>query len=604
MRRVNGLRVGALVAIFMQGSLLLAQEPTGPGFSYQGSLSAANQPVSGPADLLFKLYDSHTEGTLIGTPILKRVDIHNGVFSTLLNDRNEFGAQAFNGQRRWIEVAVNGVPLHPRQELTRTPYASFSQTTRGIEVDALGNLSVGGSLTVLACNTTVASCPGTGTVVGQNSSAVSGSAGVFGESTATTFLNPTYGVFGKNTQNGGFGAGVFGLSTVNNDGVRGESQGGGAGVRGIGRSGTGNPFSYGVLGVSFSDFGIGVVGEATSTANSGGAVGGWFSSWHPLGMALIAEHGAAPGFGTYPPGTAVVAHTASTSGRGVYGVAGAPTGVTYGGYFLSESNNSSAIGAFGRCDAGVGVYGKGGETGVFGTAYNGVVGLSPVFNGNGLIGTADLGTDAWGVSGQSIQGQGVVGRAGPGPLPGGGFPGATGVVGYSSAAGGIGVFGQSPIATANSSWAGYFDGRVNITGSLCAATLCASAKAFRIDHPLDPEHQYLLHTSVESPDMKNMYDGVAVLDEDGKCEIDLPDWFQALNCDFRYQLTCIGAWSPVFVAKEIHNNRFQIDGGKPGMKVSWQVTGIRHDAWAQENRTPVEVAKSARNDAKYSITPN
>jgi hypothetical protein len=52
--------------------------------------------------------------------------------------------------------------------------------------------------------------------------------------------------------------------------------------------------------------------------------------------------------------------------------------------------------------------------------------------------------------------------------------------------------------------------------------------------------------------MKNVYDGIVVLDHKGKAEIDLPDWFGALNKDFRYQLTAIGAPGPnLYIAEEI-----------------------------------------------------
>ena len=72
----------------------------------------------------------------------------------------------------------------------------------------------------------------------------------------------------------------------------------------------------------------------------------------------------------------------------------------------------------------------------------------------------------------------------------------------------------------------------------------------------------------------------------------LPDWFEALNRDFRYQLTPIGAPAPnLYVAQEIQDNRFQIAGGKPDLKVSWQVTGIRHDPYAEAYRIPVEEMK-------------
>jgi hypothetical protein len=117
--------------------------------------------------------------------------------------------------------------------------------------------------------------------------------------------------------------------------------------------------------------------------------------------------------------------------------------------------------------------------------------------------------------------------------------------------------------------------------------------SFRIDHPLDPDNKYLYHSFVESPDMKNIYDGILVLDENGEATVTLPAWFQALNQDFRYQLTCIGGYAPVYVASEVSGNHFRVAGGRPGLKVSWQVTGIRHDAYANAHRIPVEEDKPA-----------
>ena len=111
-------------------------------------------------------------------------------------------------------------------------------------------------------------------------------------------------------------------------------------------------------------------------------------------------------------------------------------------------------------------------------------------------------------------------------------------------------------AKAASGYAGYFSGKVHVTG-----TLSKAGGSFIIDHPLDPANKYLSHSFVESPDMKNIYDGIAVLDADGRADVELPDWFQALNRDFRYQLTCVGAFAPVYVAEEMHDNRFQIAGG-------------------------------------------
>jgi hypothetical protein len=130
-------------------------------------------------------------------------------------------------------------------------------------------------------------------------------------------------------------------------------------------------------------------------------------------------------------------------------------------------------------------------------------------------------------------------------------------------------------------------------------TLTKGAGGFKIDHPLDPENRYLYHSFVESPDMMNVYNGNAILDADGEAWVELPDWFEALNEEFRYQLTCIGGYAPVYIAQEVEDNRFQIAGGTPGLKVSWQVTGIRHDAYAEANRLPVEEDKPSQEQGAY-----
>ncbi len=122
----------------------------------------------------------------------------------------------------------------------------------------------------------------------------------------------------------------------------------------------------------------------------------------------------------------------------------------------------------------------------------------------------------------------------------------------------------------------------------------------RIDHPQDPGNKVLRHALVASPDMMNIYNGNAMLGVRGEAWIELPDWFDALNMDFRYQLTAIGAPGPnLHVAKKISGNRFRIAGGTAGMEVSWQVTGIRHDAFAEMNRVQVEEIKADRDRGKY-----
>jgi len=151
------------------------------------------------------------------------------------------------------------------------------------------------------------------------------------------------------------------------------------------------------------------------------------------------------------------------------------------------------------------------------------------------------------------------------------------------------------VDTTSYDFAGYFHGNVNVTG-----TLGKGGGGFKIDHPLDPANKYLYHSFVESPDMKNVYDGVVVLDGRGEATVRLPDYFEAVNRDFRYQLTAIGAPGPnLHISQRITDNRFRIAGGEPGMEVSWQVTGIRKDGFAEAYRIQVEVDKPARERGKY-----
>jgi hypothetical protein len=82
--------------------------------------------------------------------------------------------------------------------------------------------------------------------------------------------------------------------------------------------------------------------------------------------------------------------------------------------------------------------------------------------------------------------------------------------------------------------------------------------------------------------------------------VTLPRWFESLNRDFRYQLTAIGRAAPALhVASEVSRNRFEIAGGQAGMRVSWMITGVRHDAWAKANPMRVVEEKPAHKTGSY-----
>jgi hypothetical protein len=155
-----------------------------------------------------------------------------------------------------------------------------------------------------------------------------------------------------------------------------------------------------------------------------------------------------------------------------------------------------------------------------------------------------------------------------------------------------GVYGLGSSALTN--YAGYFSGDVEITGG------CSKGYgSFKIDHPLDPENKYLYHSFVESPDMMNVYNGNVTTNESGQAIVRLPDYFEALNKDFRYQLTVIGSFAQAIISEEISENQFVISTDKPYIKVSWQVTGIRKDPVAEVNRIQVEVEKPDREKGLY-----
>jgi hypothetical protein len=122
-------------------------------------------------------------------------------------------------------------------------------------------------------------------------------------------------------------------------------------------------------------------------------------------------------------------------------------------------------------------------------------------------------------------------------------------------------------------------------------TLFASEKNFQIDHPLDPDNQYLRHCSIESSERMNIYSGNVVTDDGGFAIVELPEYFEALNTDFRYQLTVIGSFARAMIKEEVHNNQFVIQTDTPLTKVSWEVSGIRQDKYALDHPLAVEVRK-------------
>ena len=262
------------------------------------------------------------------------------------------------------------------------------------------------------------------------------------------------------------------------------------------------------------------------------------------------------------------------STTGVYGVGGGTAGT---GVF---GQGGTGVGALSDVATGVGVYASGGVTGVIGLGY-----AQGGYDSYGVYGA-----EAGGIAG--VYGLGESGAVGVSGYTGSGITGNGDAVSAVTTGTGDGYYAYNHTPGA---FAAFFDGNVDVDGILTKA-----AGAFKIDHPLDPANKYLYHSFVESPDMKNIYDGEAVLDANGEAVVNLPDWFETLNRDFRYQLTPVGAPGPnLYIAAKVHDTTFKIAGGQPGMEVSWQVTGIRQDAFANAHRIPLEEMKAERDRGLY-----
>ena len=123
--------------------------------------------------------------------------------------------------------------------------------------------------------------------------------------------------------------------------------------------------------------------------------------------------------------------------------------------------------------------------------------------------------------------------------------------------------------------------------------LSKASGSFTIDHPLDPYNKILNHYFIEGPEMLNIYRGSVTLDANGRAEVQLPDYFSALNRNPHIQLTGVGTREVVYVAEDVKENRFVI-GGPANAKVYWQVTGERQDVSAEATRRmmPVEQKKT------------
>jgi len=360
-----------------------------------------------------------------------------------------------------------------------------------------------------------------------------------------------------------------------------------------------------------------------------GTLEGAGTSTAPLGLALplnlggsVSVSGDSTVSGSVSAGSGIKASAASGSAiEATGGVGGGPfANVSGAGVKTTGGASSNGIGG-----AGVEAHGGAGFNGGAGVEGHGGDGLNGNFGGVGVVGFGGLnsgvGVSAFGGDNNTgfAAGIGLLVRGGQATgFRGGQGASITGGAVTGSGEGGVGldlsggdangpgnisgaglvVRAGTPFNGASRGFAALFADRVSMDTDLFVGgsvtirgNVAKGSGSFKIDHPLDPENKYLSHSFVESPDMMNIYNGTTTTDAKGNATITLPDWFEALNQDFRYQLTVIGTFAQAIVAEEIKGNRFTVKTSAPNVKVSWQVTGIRHDAYASKHRIAVEERK-------------
>ncbi len=396
----------------------------------------------------------------------------------------------------------------------------------------------------------------------------------------------------------------------------------------------------GIAGIVASRFGSPDAARAAAggpvimgAANSAGTTNTSLTTSSSGTALLVTQNGS----GTALRGSAVGAGSiagffTANNGTGISGVTGNPN--SFGAF--AQNNGASGTGAALRANGGqnhgvnastaadgkyavtatgangTAIYGTAIQNGVHGHGYRGVIGSTDDFGAAaGVYGSATGTSDVYGVYGYTSastgNGIGVLGQSASDDTNGVGVKGlraGTGLGTVGQAYDGSGLYG-----TSNTYYGLWVDGgndgfttlgaRINGDTAVVGA-LSKSSGSFKIDHPLDPTNKWLYHSFVESPDMKNVYDGVATLDSSGEATVSLPSYFDALNKDVRYQLTAIGKAAPdLHIKSEVKSNKFSIAGGTAGQKVSWQVTGIRKDAYAKAHPIVAEVAKVGAEKGKY-----
>ncbi|MBW8039574.1 MAG: hypothetical protein FVQ85_06200 [Planctomycetes bacterium] len=636
--------------------------PMGTAWTYQGRLMDANDAADDLYDFEFSLYDDPCAGTQQGsTVVVDDLDVIDGYFTVELDFGSGIfygDARWLEIGVRPGKSAGSFDTLIPRTELTPTPYAIYALEANGLTLPYSGTTS--SSAAAFSLTNTGTGYAGdfeqTGSSNANGGLNVTTSAGQYGAKilnqggysgysyglqvdTEKDTGSSAYGIRSITSHNNSYAYGLWASATSTNSGAYGgyfRANAGGTYLRGIyidadNTRATAGGISYGLQlsSDSYNGMAYGIYSDVGVGSGSTSSLYGIYSYGSHSGTAgnsygmFSSVYGSDTGnsYGIYSLGRKYSFDTAGTAyggyfigdndraggeSYGLYTTATGFNGNRYGLYSevtLSNAsnsnygiktkvanNNSSSFGLYADLDPGKLGYGVYVDLDTTSASINTQRGFYSNVNHQGTSG------GVYGV--QSYTYSSGSGTNYAGYFSANSSPGDTGslygIRAYCDNDTSGNKYAGYFYKSGGGNYAGYFSGNVHVSG-----TLTKSSGSFKIDHPLDPENKYLSHSFVESPDMMNVYNGNAVLDKTGEACVRLPEYFEALNFDFRYQLTCIGGFAPVYIAEKISDNRFKIAGGKPGMEVSWQVTGVRHDPYAVAHRVQVEEEKKDEERGYY-----
>ena len=555
-----------------------------PLVNFSGVLTdGSGKALTSTVSVTFSLYKEQTGGSPVWMETQSIVPDGTGHYVAMLGSTSSAGLPSSiftTGEAHWLAVQAEGQAEQARVLLVSAPYA-----LKAGDAETIGGLPPSAFLmapSAVKSGTTVSGASSTTNATSALGNPVAPPATVTGSGT-TNFI-PKW----------------TGASTVGNSVI---FQSGSGSTAKVGINNSAPTLTLDVKGegkfVASTSTNV-LLGSQTGNGAAGNGVVGLTSSTAGFGVYGFANNTAGSAIGVN--GVAAGTNGSGVFGTGANGVVGLSTicCVGAGGKFtgFSAPNNSALVG-----ETGIFAYGGHGDTQDVGsTGGDGIVSYGgsgkAQFNGSGGFGIRAFGGDGYGDIGDGVggsftgangalqDGDGVdaIGGSGVGVLAVGGIGNSSN---GSTEGDGIDAYPGDP--SDSSSYAGYFVGNVLISGNMSAGS-----KNFKIDHPQDPENKYLVHASVESSEMMNIYTGNVTTDGGGSATVRLPKWFESLNGDFRYQLTAIGQFAQAIVANEINQNQFTIRTDKPNVKVSWQVTAVRHDAYAKAHPMVVEEAKEAK----------